>query len=422
MLRTSSSFISLLLLVASPGCAQLLGFDEVTAAGDAADAAPDAMVDPLACALEEIAPALGTSTGNTEAASNERDLSCGSANSNDLLLGWRAPVTDYFVFSTAGSNFDTVLALYDGCEGGELVCNNNTGKASESEIVVKLEQDRDVLIAIDGFAGDTGDVSLAVERVSCPDSDLEGQTFPLSLTTSGFGDDFENTCGGSLQQDRAYHYVAPADGHYAFTAIGDGYSAVVSLIDGARCEDRELGCNAAFKADYTAEVVRKLDAGQAVSVYVDGVDGAGNFELDIQPVAIACSETTLQHGSNVLGDYETRSMSSSCSSVDISNGVNIQQEMNDKTYQVEIEKAPLGCSGNCSLTITANGQFSAALLEGPNCSGAEEQCMLGGPGTVSLSVPVDDSEDKTKTLIVTDQDPTNPDGFTVEMFCAIACA
>lgn len=413
-------------LLTAPSCAQILGFDDVTAASDAgaqiADAAPDAMVDPLACAEEEITPALGISMGNTEATSNERDLSCGSVDSNDLLLGWRAPVTDYFVFTTMGSTFDTVLALFDGCQGDELFCNNNVGEASESELVVKLEQASEVLIAIDGFAGDTGDVTLNVERVSCPDSDLEGQPLPVDLTTSGFGDDFFNSCGGNLEEDRAYHYVAPADGLYAFTAIAEGYRAIVSVMDGARCQDAELGCNAAAEPEYTSEVVRRLTEGQSVSVYVDGVDGSGAFNLDIQPVAATCPSGVLSEDDMLVSDYEARTMSSSCSSIELRNGVNLKQELNDKTFLVNIPKLPLGCFGSCEITVSSNGAFSAAILAGADCGGAEEQCEQAGPGNTILQVPMDEAAATTRTLIVTDRDPGESSGFTVAMGCFVACA
>ncbi len=428
MATKTYSILPILSLLAVSGCAQLLGFDDVSEASDAgptvADAAADAMVDPLACALEEITPALGTSTGNTEANTNERDLSCGSVDSNDLLLGWRAPVTDYFVFTTIGSSFDTVLALFDGCDGDELFCNNNVGPGSESELVVKLEQDSDVLVAIDGFAGDTGDVTLSVERVSCPDSDLEGQTFPLTLTTAGFGDDFQGQCGGDLQEDRAYHYVAPADGMYAFTAIGEGHSAIVTLIDGSRCEDRILGCNAAPEPQFTSEVVRRLSAGQSVSVFVDGVEGAGAFDLDIKQVATTCPSEPLSVNTVVLGDYEARSMSSSCSTVEVRNGVNIKQELNDKTYLVSVPSAGKGCFGSCDITVGSSGAFSVALLEGSDCSGAEEQCLQGAeaPGSTTLQVSMDETEITTHTLIVTDRNPLDGGGFTVEMQCSLACA
>jgi hypothetical protein len=156
----------------------------------------------------------------------------------------------------------------------------------------------------------------------------------------------------------AYHYVAPVDGLYAFTAISDGHRAIVTLIDGSRCEDQELGCNAAGEAEFTSEVVRTLDAGQLVSVYVDGVDGSGTFELDIKPVAAACSSEVLPEETLVTATYETRTMSSSCSSVEIRNGVNLAQEMNDKTFQIDVPKAPTGCSGSCDLQIRNFGAQS----------------------------------------------------------------
>lgn len=88
---------------------------------------------------------------------------------------------------------------------------------------------------------------LNIARVACPDSDLEDQIFPVTLSTSGAGDHASTSCGGAGQSDRAFHWVVPSDGLYAFKAVAAGYSAVISVLDGPRCKDTELGCSAAIQ-------------------------------------------------------------------------------------------------------------------------------------------------------------------------------
>jgi len=415
-------------IFALSGCAQLLGLDEVKGApppqqadASVADASADAMVDSLLCASADISPAIGSATGNTEAASNASDQSCGSANSNDLLLAWRAPVTDYYVFDTQGSNFDTVLGLYDDCDGNEVACNNDSATGTDSKVVLKVEQDTELLVAVDGFAGDSGDVTVNVGRVSCPDFDLEGQTFPLSLSTSGFGDDTSNACGGAGQEDRAYHWVPPTDGLYAFTVTAPGYRPIVTLVDGAECGDTELGCNKALEPDFKSEVVRRLFAGQPVSVYVDGVDGAGAFDIDIHEVVATCPSEVLVENVTSMATYLPRTMTTSCSFPEIRNGVNIPQELGDKTYKVAIPSAGLGCFGGCDIQINSGSLFSAALLEGGDCSGAELECSEAD-SFILLNVGMDETETQERTLIITNRDPIGADTLTVSMSCQIACA
>ncbi len=412
-----------------PACAQLLGFEDVEPAGTQQDAAPsidasgpDAAPDPLACAQQDFTPAIGTASGSNESTPNERDLSCGSENANDLLLAWRAPVTDYYVFSSEGSDFDTVLGLFEGCDGEEFACNNNVDGASTSELVLKIEQDTDVLVAVDGFASDTGSVALEVERVSCPDSDLAGQTLPLSLSSTGFGDDFSNSCGGEGNDDRAYHYVAPTDGLYAFTAVGESHSPIITVIDGSRCEDQELGCNRAAEPGFTSQVVRRLTEGQELSVYVDGRDGAGPFDLDIQPVEATCPESSLSKGNMLIGSYTSRTMSSSCSFTEARNSINVRQERNDATFLVEVPNAGLGCFGSCDIQITSGEPFSAALLENGDCSGAELVCEPSTANAVLIPAGMDETETTERTLIISNMSNTAEANFTVSMFCAVACA
>lgn len=428
MRTTTRVFLPCALLLALPGCAQVLGFDDVQPVQelDVADAALtlptfDAAPDSLACAQQEFSPAIGTATGSNETSENERDQSCGTADSNDLLLGWRAPVTDYYVFSTAGSDFDTVLGLYNGCEGEEFACSNNVEGESTSEIVVKLQQDAEVVVAVDGFAADTGNVALAVERVSCPDSDLEGQTLPLALTTGGFGDDFSNSCGGDGQEDRAYHYVAPADGLYAFTAIGETHEPIITVIDGSRCEDQELGCSRASEPGTKSEIVRRLTEGQSVSVYLDGRDGAGPFSLDIQTIEATCPAGTLEVGNMLIGFFESRTMSSSCSFPEGRNSVNIVEELNDATFQVNLDNAGTGCIGSCQIVISAGGPFSAALLEGGDCSGVERECHQSTANAATIDLTMDETEARTHTLVISDAAHGEDNGFQVSMECGVAC-
>tara|TARA_R110002073_G_scaffold311038_1_gene481965 strand:- start:15382 stop:15663 length:282 start_codon:yes stop_codon:yes gene_type:complete len=62
-----------------------------------------------------------------------------TASATETLFSWRAPATDYYVFDTIGSEFDTVIALKNECDGEELNCNNNLSTdATASELVQKI--------------------------------------------------------------------------------------------------------------------------------------------------------------------------------------------------------------------------------------------------------------------------------------------
>ena len=201
------------------GCAQILGIDDnVGAKSEVADAAipsTDATTDAAIASPDASLPfcvdnsiPVGTSNVNTElGATDDFAPSCTSGSGNDQAFLWQAPVTDYYVFNTVDSNFDTVLSLQTTCEANsEIACNNNRGAESISELVRKVEANDALVVVVDGFAGSQGVGKINIERVSCPDEDLEGQTgFPLVQTTLNAGDDNTSVCGGAGFPDRAYH-------------------------------------------------------------------------------------------------------------------------------------------------------------------------------------------------------------------------
>lgn len=120
--------------LALPGCSAILGI-ESTSESIPADAGvtPDA-ANPLACADTTIASGDDTAAVNTEVSSDDLVSSCGGDSTTEQTFAWTAPVTDYYQIDTFGSGFDTVLALYDRCDGSELSCNNNVGAMPQSEL------------------------------------------------------------------------------------------------------------------------------------------------------------------------------------------------------------------------------------------------------------------------------------------------
>ncbi|MBL4636589.1 MAG: hypothetical protein JKY56_22245, partial [Kofleriaceae bacterium] len=248
------------------GCAQILGIDDnVGAKSEVADAAsiPDATTDAastpdagLPFCVDNTIP-VGTSNVNTElGGTDDFAPSCTSGTGNDQAFLWKAPVTDYYVFDTVGSNFDTVLSLQTTCEANsEIACNNNRGAESISELVRKVEANDALVVIVDGFAGSQGVGKINIERVSCPDEDLEGQTgFPLVQTTINAGDDNTSVCGGAGFPDRAYHWVVPEDGLWAFNATAAGFATTIAVQDGPRCQDELLGCSTSSGPELHSEV------------------------------------------------------------------------------------------------------------------------------------------------------------------------
>ena len=410
----------------SLGCSTLLGIESTRESSSDAGVGLDA-ANPLACADVAVGSGDQSAAIDTETSTDDVASSCGSDGALEQTFAWTAPVTDYYVFDTFGSGFDTVLALYESCDGSELSCSNNVGAMPQSELVRKFEQGQGALLAVEGFAGDTGQGILNINRVSCPDADLEGGVFPVELTTVSFGDDSSGACGGAGQEDRAYHFIAPRDGLYAFSVTGTGFNPSITLVDGPRCADRELGCNAGEPGIRHAEVVRRLSAGEPVSVVVDGTDGAGAFTIDIEERAATCPEATLIPDSAALSDQlTTRVLAPSCAPIEVSGDFGGNFDQPDKTFQFDAPVVSRDCIGDCDLLLSADESMVLYALEGNDCSGAEIRCvpttLSNGKHTAVINVPRSSEGVISYTIGVGDFLASDGEGnFELSSFCNEAC-
>jgi len=95
----------------------------------------------------------------------------GGAGSNSVWWTWQAPFTGSVGFSTAGSTFDTLLAVYtgDSLSNLEIVTDNDDDLMGgfgivTSSLVFRALAGEIYRIAVDGYSGATGTVHLALGR------------------------------------------------------------------------------------------------------------------------------------------------------------------------------------------------------------------------------------------------------------------
>ncbi len=228
---------------------------------------------------------------------------CGSlSGSGDAPFGWVAPYTGTFRFSTAGSNYDTILALYDGsCRGPILACDDDSGGSLNSEITLALTAGQAVIVVVDGYGGGEGIASLRIDSAGpqCPDSTASYQVpFDVAGSTVGRLDRVTPSCGSAQgNPDYTTVFQAPHRGVFAFDTMGSNYDTVLALYDGY-CEGSELSCNDDWSS-LTSRVELPLDAGQQVTVVVDGFStGTGAFQLHVTATSLRpCCEPNYESGS-----------------------------------------------------------------------------------------------------------------------------
>lgn len=345
-----------------------------------------------------------TQTASTAAAADRFKLSCGSGSAPDVAFEWTAPATDYYVFDTRGSSFDTVLAILNGdCAGAELVCNNNAGSSPQSEAIVSLQKDQRVIVVVDGYLGAKGDVTVHANRVVCPDSDLTGQPLPATLSTVGGANQHTGACGGAGVREKTVRWTAPSAGLYQFSASSTVFAPSLYLERGAMCGGELLQCNANVKGGYPAQVTRFLDAGQIVSVTVDSADNEGEFSFNIAKLATTCPGKPAVKAAlvNIVLDDSTgaKVLSPSCNWAG-NQGLNGLHPFPEHSYPVHLNLANLQL---CTYHIDTNAPLRVYLLRGSKCEGAEVQCIDVESSAQDLPFSAKDNGDY--VLVIENPDP-----------------
>ncbi len=300
--------------------------------------------------------------------------SCGAGSSPEAAFEWTAPSTGYYAFDSSGSSFDTVVAvLDDDCDGNELACSNANGASPQGRAIARVEKDQRVVVLLDGNLGEKGDATLQVSPITCPATDVSDQPLPATLTTVGGTNTHDGACGGDGTPEKAVRYAAPADGLYRFRVSSEDFSPALYVEQGAECGGPLLQCNTNVSTGHPAEVTRWLEQGEAVTLIVDGGEGA--FTLDAQELedpGYCTSIPQLDSVSDVVLDETSPNLlSPSC---EWAGNLNLDDTLHgypDHAYTFTVD---LGPADNCTVSIVADTSFVVTLLQGDHCEGPELEC------------------------------------------------
>jgi beta propeller repeat protein len=106
--------------------------------------------------------------GSTEFATGVDVSSCTTNDSADIWFRFVPDITGEYTVSLMGSGFDTSLAVYAGCGGTELGCNDDYALTSQSQIdYLMLGAGQDYRIRIAGWQGARGDYRLRITGPTC---------------------------------------------------------------------------------------------------------------------------------------------------------------------------------------------------------------------------------------------------------------
>lgn len=108
-----------------------------------------------ACASSAVTEAPFELRGSTAGAADRFAPTCGAqAGGRDVAFQFTAPAAGRYEISTVGSRFDTVVSVRRGCDGAEVVCNDDArpGRETGSTVLVELAACETVIVVVDGFS------------------------------------------------------------------------------------------------------------------------------------------------------------------------------------------------------------------------------------------------------------------------------
>jgi hypothetical protein len=352
------------------------GNEGVAGAGGTSE--PDAgAVDPEPelpfCASQRIR-GLGSATATTTAGGEGQfRLSCAPGSADDVGIFWVAPEAGYYSIDTFGSSFDTALAVISDSCTAELQCNGDAEGEISSELLREFAAGEAVVFAVDGASGSFGDVVVNTHAITCPILDLNRQAPPAATTTLDGTNDHFGACGGDGQREKAFRWKSQSAGLFRFTATSDAFAPALYLERGARCGGELIGCNRGGGAS-PATVVTRLEQDEVVTLIVDGIDGAGDVELNVEDLSgELCPNQPgfdpFDEISGVLTGGDPSVLTGSC--------VPARQlvlpggdfALPEHTYPITIDGAA------CDVAIIADGPVAIYVHEGLECGGRELVCQ-----------------------------------------------
>jgi hypothetical protein len=247
--------------------------------------------------------------GSTMTAGGVDESSCALGDTVDAWHCWTASCTGGATFSLCDDTaFDATLAVFSGCAGSELGCDDDAcGLAGPSEVTVPVAAGQPVVARVSGYGGASGDYSIEVTCTGI-DNDVCSSATPITTGSQPFdtagatvaGPDLPASCdegfGVTMGADLWYDFIPSACGEVTVSTCGQAtFDTRLAVYQGCACDDGlpgtliacnddEVGC-----AGLTSELQFQAQAASCYKIRVGGfgsAQGAGTLTLD--QVETAC--------------------------------------------------------------------------------------------------------------------------------------
>ena len=233
--------------------------------------------------------------------------------SPNIWYCYTASCTGQVTATTAGSSFDTMLAVYDGCLCTSawqhlLECNDDFNATGQSKVYFDAIAGNQYLIEVGGYGLETGQglLSVSCEGVTppppskddCENAKAVGDVEDLAFDTTNATFDGPGLCmtGPNIW----YCYTATCTGSVTVSLAGSSFDTMLAVYNGCDCyptSDDLIQCNDDAGNSYQSEVTIAAVEGKQYLIEVGGYGTEKGEGL----ISISCTGTVIE-GKTDLGD------------------------------------------------------------------------------------------------------------------------
>lgn len=185
--------------------------------------------------------------GSTFDGENGFSSDCGGEDAPDQAFVFYPPASGTYRIDTIGSDYDTLLHVFDNyCSGSLLGCNDDLDGSTESEVIVDFIAGGVYTIVVDGWGSSSGNYQLNLELIDSVDI-CDSVDFLDSEVPTGAAWTSEQDSGNVFGQcsfaafERRFLWYAPDDGVYQVSQdSGELFSSVAVLLGG--CAQNPVLC------------------------------------------------------------------------------------------------------------------------------------------------------------------------------------
>ena len=210
----------------------------------------------------------------------------GNAGGHSIWYAWTAPSAGTVTFDTVGSNFDTLLAVYTGTSVSALtqVAANDDAVGTQSRLSFSAVAGTVYQVAVDGFAGASGSVTLSWSVAAGATNDAFASPQPLSGATGSWSGTNTtatkeagepNHAGNAGGHSIWFSWTAPAGGPTTFKTAGSTFDTLLAVYTGTAVSAlTQLAANDDANGTLQSQLSFTASPGVTYRIAVDGFGGA----------------------------------------------------------------------------------------------------------------------------------------------------